>query len=816
MANVNLDLKASDNASRAMQMVSERLVQLRTEIDALRAKGTINLTVADAGNLNRLTAEATRLERALHTTGATGTAVAGQMSGAFRGLDGVLSNLGLGGLGMIGSAAGLGAVAIGVGKLTLDLTKLGEESAQLEARFNAFAGGAAQGAANLQLMSTAVAGVITRDDQMIALNKLMASGLTDTAQEAAKVAEAAVWLGSATAQPLDRIEALTNALLSGRTKGLVPYGIDMDKLKGRMAELQAANGSLTASQATLNAFMEQAGPLMRKVQDEGGLAATSTQKLAVAWGDLKDQMGSVIAPRITPIIEGTAQTIASIGNVGPYLEKQRATAAATAALNDYKLAVQNTAMAEQLLAEAQRTGFGTGAEQQALDIARANEEAAARSVRAWEAVGKAGLGEINVGMTDEGRKAVATWGKAGADAASGFANAFNLGLGGLPGSMDIVAQSAAARMGAAFKGFDFTKFVDFQKAQAGFNLSPIGSAPQFDLQRAAPAEGLAYLQNYNKIAESAIQNLTGFREDATSADLDTQSRMAKEASAAWREAAASTERRWTAAANVLMSITGVPGGAPSAVTQTDVDLSKAGLYQNKPDEYLRRLRDEVAQGKDIYPQVSVEDAAARMGISGGVDPKAILALFEKQWASGELFANKGNLDLIDKDAVARELASKQAAAQGIANVQGAFGVPLEGMKGQTDLINAIQGLINRLPAVIPGANALPGAAVPPAGGDLAKPGAGAIAAMALNAQIINISAATASITAGTLAAPAGPSATAQAVNITIAAGGVLIGGDTSTGAETRLRDWLIEAFRGFAQSEQRRAPSAPAFMPGNP
>ena len=55
---VNIDLRARDNASRAMQSASSRLVELRHEIDALRGKGSINLTIADTKNLTRLTSEA--------------------------------------------------------------------------------------------------------------------------------------------------------------------------------------------------------------------------------------------------------------------------------------------------------------------------------------------------------------------------------------------------------------------------------------------------------------------------------------------------------------------------------------------------------------------------------------------------------------------------------------------------------------------------------------------------------------------------------------------------------------------------------------
>lgn len=117
-------------------------------------------------------------------------------------------------------------------------------------------------------------------------------------------------------------------------------------------------------------------------------------------------------------------------------------------------------------------------------------------------------------------------------------------------------------------------------------------------------------------------------------------------------------------------------------------LAKAGMYQPKADEYLRRLRDEVKQNKDIYPDVSIEDAAKRIGM-GGAPPNAVLAEFERQWGSGELFANPANLGLIDKGAVERSLGQQAAAKQGQANIMGMFGMSDEGLTGSLDALTVM-------------------------------------------------------------------------------------------------------------------------------
>ena len=56
----------------------------------------------------------------------------------------------------------------------------------------------------------------------------------------------------------------------------------------------------------------------------------------------------------------------------------------------------------------------------------------------------------------------------------------------------------------------------------------------------------------------------------------------------------------------------------------------------------------------------------------------------------------------------------------------------------------------------------------------------------------------------------------QSIVVNVGPGAVTVGGETSKTAEERLKNTIIDAFKQFAQAEQRRAPSAPAGLPGNP
>ena len=121
----------------------------------------------------------------------------------------------------------------------------------------------------------------------------------------------------------------------------------------------------------------------------------------------------------------------------------------------------------------------------------------------------------------------------------------------------------------------------------------------------------------------------------------------------------------------LRNIEGLFGA--SAVTQEDLDLSEAGAYTEKADEYLRRLTDEVVNGVD-REGVDIRDAAIRAGIDPNADASAILAQFRAMWEDSSLFAGGQNLDLINRDAVDAAIARQEASESGQQAILDFFGV----------------------------------------------------------------------------------------------------------------------------------------------
>lgn len=117
------------------------------------------------------------------------------------------------------------------------------------------------------------------------------------------------------------------------------------------------------------------------------------------------------------------------------------------------------------------------------------------------------------------------------------------------------------------------------------------------------------------------------------------------------------------------------------VTEQDVKFSEAGVYQDKADEYLRRLQAEVEQGKDIFPDVDIESAKQSLrdlGVQVADDSKVAFEQFADAYESGLLFADPANIEkYINKDAVEREMELQKKAEEGRNNVYKAFGVVIE-------------------------------------------------------------------------------------------------------------------------------------------
>lgn len=291
MSKIAIDLEGKDNASRAFQTATDRLKDLRAEIDKLKSKN-VDLTVADASKLNRLTSEANRLDRALGTATGTGKQSIGMLERLTGGS--LTAGKALGMLGVVAGPALFLGIAKGAANAVIGLDAMREESEQISARFLAQAGSTRAAAEALSAMNTVIGGALTNDEKMAASGQLMALGLANSAQEAANLANIAINLGDKTQGTAERIAGLTQVMVSGRLVGLKAYGISMAEVNERALEMQRETAGLTAIQAKQNAILEIGTQKLNEYQAAGGTAVTATQQLQKSWEDYQDALANSV------------------------------------------------------------------------------------------------------------------------------------------------------------------------------------------------------------------------------------------------------------------------------------------------------------------------------------------------------------------------------------------------------------------------------------------------------------------------------------------------------------------------------------------
>lgn len=125
----------------------------------------------------------------------------------------------------------------------------------------------------------------------------------------------------------------------------------------------------------------------------------------------------------------------------------------------------------------------------------------------------------------------------------------------------------------------------------------------------------------------------------------------------------------------------VPGlFSTTQVTEQDMKDAEMGIYKEKADEYLRRLRDEVVNGKQ-WEDVSIEEARAgleRAGLEVGNTAEQTLELLERSMNDSSLYSAAENIPIfINEEAVkfAQDLQNKSE--QGRKNIYEYFGVIVE-------------------------------------------------------------------------------------------------------------------------------------------
>ena len=479
-------------------------------------------------------------------------------------------------------------------------------------------------------------------------------------------------------------------------------GISATKVRERMAELTAANANLGKEQAFLQAAMEIANKTFAGIDTSA--AVSGLESLTSAWRDLRTALAEgPVGDAVNSGLRGAADTLRLMqGDDDTELRVARGDLAASQQANADALERQPNAWGSDALREQNATYERAIAlldqYQAAIDanvpgVTRLHGEVM-RVVATMSSMGSAFAG------SDE-------WVARLADLEAAFAavesqtSGYQQALAQLEPAF-VETSSTAQAVVAQIAQLDIalangkitveaytTALAGFGPALAALQQQAANvNVPTLGLEQARPQlEALGYVLDASgapvldpKSGEAVKQQWAPDYEEGVNDGsylLEFQYKQAQEkeradaaAAREWASAAKQTQSEFEAAAAAMVQewesrLDQVPGlMGTTSVTDEDVALSKAGAYQEKPDEWLRQLAAEVASGRDEYAGADIRDAATRAGLSPDLDPKAILAQVSSMWEDSSLFAGGKNLDLINQEAVKQALARQDAAASG--------------------------------------------------------------------------------------------------------------------------------------------------------
>lgn len=205
-------------------------------------------------------------------------------------LGGVAKKLG----GVLAGAFAVGAI-VSFGKATFEAFK---ESEAAMARFNTTMKtmGTAGEKARDQLLKTADAALkLAFDDEEAAESLAKLFQRTGDVTEATKLNAIAMDLARAKQISLTDATNLLGQVMSGNGRVLKQYGIELDETK-----------------TPLQAIDELQKKVAGSAEAYANTTAGSVEKLSLAWGNLKENIGGVVAQALTPLIDMTANLIANL------------------------------------------------------------------------------------------------------------------------------------------------------------------------------------------------------------------------------------------------------------------------------------------------------------------------------------------------------------------------------------------------------------------------------------------------------------------------------------------------------------------------
>jgi hypothetical protein len=313
IAQINTDFKSLAGNLRGMDLFGMLPGQLGSSISRMQrmldtfagsikrpavASGGATDMFAGVANMSSFDESIAALNANLEGTASTGAAAASSMSL-------------LGPALLVGGVAAAGA-AVAVGKLAYSLGTAGEAVVQTQKKFVAFTGGPQQAADALQAMNAATEGGMSSMDAMTYSSMLLSMGLAKNGEEAAQVSRMALMLGPAYRDASTNIQDFTMMLANQSIRRLDQFGLSIDSVKKKQAELVAAG--MDKQLAFTNAVLDIGAQKMRQLEAAGVVAGTGIQQLTSAWADLRAEVGKELAPGVSKFQSGLATSLTELTN----------------------------------------------------------------------------------------------------------------------------------------------------------------------------------------------------------------------------------------------------------------------------------------------------------------------------------------------------------------------------------------------------------------------------------------------------------------------------------------------------------------------
>jgi len=615
--------------------VTDRTVRYRVEIDTASAR-------REAQELGRIFTQEMNRAAGGAAAGAGGAMPAVAGAGGMS-TGGKLGAMALGGLGALGGYVSVQQLK----QATIEMANLSVQMTRARNAFAALSGGAGEAEKKLAAIRQAAGGTMDSVTAMNVANRMAALGMANSAQEM----ERAVTVGRKIAAVMggDVTTTLENLAMAASNLSFVrldQMGIAAQAVRVRMKELTEANKELGQEQAFLQAAMQVAEKTFKDIDLTAAGTVSGLEQLTVAWTELK------IVVAEGPVGQGAN---ALIGGIATGVQ-----AATDLITKDVDRLTEEEEMAR--LA----TNDLTMSIAALTDKIQGGVDVTLEDIKA--------LAALRVQMAELEGQAYAT-----------AAAVASVPSGPMQGAMTLEqAQAAAGAASGLWQPAARPTLAQWTEGVGGWVNMPAADVADRTRANVEAAQAQAEAQRQREGDTRREFN------DWNRAYAQKQAADAEKAARGWESAAKATEREMTAAAKAMVDefkagLQAVPGlFGTTSVTAEDMAAAAGGYYEEKPDEWLRRLAAEVGDptGKTDFPNADIGDAKARAGLPASMPDAVALARIQSMWADQSLFAGGKNTDLINMAAAQRDLDRQAASKSGREAIFALFGMPStdEGMK----------------------------------------------------------------------------------------------------------------------------------------